>query len=272
MKLHVSHRTVYRYVEPVRGIVQSHKLTPLTNGAQSVLAWHVHVEGAERGATFRDGAGDIVDTISVRGPTEEVVVEVEGEVETFDTSGVLRGHRETVVPDAYTRGTRWTRPDRALTELAERAVRGIAADDRLAQAHALCAAIADAISYTPGETEHGTTAAEALALGHGVCADHAHALIAAGLSLDMPGRYVSGYLHSSAEVGAPEASHAWAELWVPDLGWVAFDPSNRTCADERYIRLGSGANAAEAAPIRGIALGLGAEDLDVAVAVTQSAQ
>jgi transglutaminase-like putative cysteine protease len=117
--------------------------------------------------------------------------------------------------------------------------------------------VADAIAYTPGETEHGTTAAEALALGHGVCQDHAHALIACALSLDIPARYVTGYLFASEETGLHEASHAWAELHVEGLGWVGFDVSNRCCPDERYIRLGSGADATEAAPIRGVAQGWG---------------
>jgi transglutaminase-like putative cysteine protease len=68
-----------------------------------------------------------------------------------------------------------------------------------------------------------------------------------------------------------EAAHAWAELWVAGLGWVGFDPANRCCPDARYIRLGSGMDARDAAPIRGIARGMGAETMDVSVAI-QSVQ
>ena len=66
---------------------------------------------------------------------------------------------------------------------------------------------------------------------------------------------------------AHEAAHAWAEVHVAGLGWVGFDPANRCCPDDRYIRLGSGLDAQDAAPIRGIARGVGAESLDVTVAV-----
>ena len=79
----------------------------------------------------------------------------------------------------------------------------------------------------------------------------------------MPARYVTGYLLTARRRRAGEASHAWAELYVGGLGWVGFDPANRCCPDERYIRLGSGRDAREAAPIRGVSRGGGAEAMDV---------
>lgn len=272
MRLRVRHETVSHFDPPMRGVVQSHRLTPSLFEGQQIIDWTVSVEGAARGAGFRDGAGDWIETVSLLGPVERMVVEVLGEVETFDLAGVLRGHRETIPPMAYLRPTRATRADKALIELAGDAVAALGPGGALEKAHALSAAVADAIRYTPGETEHGTTAAEALALGHGVCQDHAHALIACALSLDIPARYVIGYIFASEQMGLHEASHAWAELHVEGLGWVGFDPSNRCCPDERYIRLGSGADATEAAPIRGVAQGAGQERLDVKVTVDQAAQ
>ena len=272
MRLRVRHETVYRFDPPMRGVVQSHRLTPSLFEGQQVIDWAVTVEGAARGAGFRDGAGDWIETVSLLGPVDSMTVTVAGEVETFDLAGVLRGHREVVPPMSYLRPTRATRADRALAELAADTVASLDAEGTLAKAHALSAAVAGAIAYTPGETEHGTTAAEALALGHGVCQDHAHALIACALSLDIPARYVTGYLFASEEEGLHEASHAWAELQVEGLGGVGFDPSNRCCPDERYIRIGSGADAIEAAPIRGVAQGAGHERLDVKVTVDQAAQ
>jgi transglutaminase-like putative cysteine protease len=132
--------------------------------------------------------------------------------------------------------------------------------------------VADAIAYRPGATHAHTTAAEALALGEGVCQDHAHALIACARSRGIPARYVSGYLFATQDGVPHEAAHAWAELHVPGLGWVGFDPANRCCPDARYIRLGSGLDAQDAAPIRGIARGGGREAMDVTVAVQQAAQ
>jgi transglutaminase-like putative cysteine protease len=79
-------------------------------------------------------------------------------------------------------------------------------------------------------------------------------------------------LQAGADGQAHEAAHAWAELWLSGLGWVGFDPANRCCPDARYIRLGSGMDAPDAAPIRGIARGVSREAMDVTVAVTASQQ
>lgn len=89
------------------------------------------------------------------------------------------------------------------------------------------------------------------------------------LSAGLPARYVSGYLMADDEAGESqgEAAHAWAEIFIGSLGWIGFDAANACCPNERYIRLGSGLDAQDAAPIRGIAHGIGVELLDVAVAV-----
>lgn len=264
MRLSVSHRTHYRFDPPRRALVQSHRLTPSAYEGQQVIWWDVKVPGALKGACFRDGAGDWIETVSMLGPVEEVAIEVTGEVETRDLSGVLRGHRETAPPPAYLRTTWATRPDSALRDLSSEAVSGAA--DALDRAHRLAAAVRGAIDYVPGATDSATTAAEALEQGQGVCQDHAHALIAAAIAADIPARYVAGYLFVEGEAMG-EASHAWAELHVPALGWVGFDAANGCCPDARYIRLGSGHDAVLAAPIRGLVDGTGDETLEVAVRV-----
>lgn len=270
MILTVAHRTTYRYDSPIRVAVQSLRLTPSVFAGQSVIDWSVAVVDGQKGAGFRDGAGDWIESWSVRGPADHVTVSVTGTVETSDLAGLLTGHREAVNPAVYLRETQATRADAALTGLAEAAA--TEAHEPLARAHALSRRVSEAIAYRPGATEAHTTAAEALALGEGVCQDHAHALIAAARVLGMPARYASGYLFAAADGAPHEAAHAWAELWVGGLGWIGFDPANRTCPDDRYIRLGSGLDARDAAPIRGIARGPGRETLDVTVAVAQGQQ
>ncbi|MGL4237575.1 transglutaminase family protein [Tabrizicola sp.] len=268
MRLTVDHVTRYQYDRPVRSVVQSHRLTPSTFAGQKVIDWEVTVSGGVKGATHRDGAGDRVQGWTVAGPVSEVEVRVRGTVETVDLTGVLRGHREAVAPGCYLRATGATRADVALIALAGRAE----AAEPLELAHVLSAVVADAIAYRPGVTHAHTTAAEALALGEGVCQDHAHALIAVARVREIPARYVSGYLFATEDGSAHEAAHAWAELYVPGLGWVGFDPANRCCPDERYIRLGSGFDAQDAAPIRGVARGGGREEMDVTVAILNQSQ
>lgn len=277
MILSIQHRTVYRYDQPMRGVVQSHRLTPSQFDGQRVRDWDVAVacdQGARvvMGGSFRDGAGDLVRGCSVIGPVREVVVEVSGRVETTDLAGVLRGHRERIQPEVYLRPTAATAADKGIADLARRAGAELLPGDPLACAHQLAGAVQAEIAYRPGVTQAHTTGAEALAQGEGVCQDHSHALIAAALCLGIPGRYVSGYLQATQDGEPHEAAHAWAELWIEGLGWVGFDASNGVCPDERYVRLGSGRDAREAAPIRGIARGPGSEALEVVVAVAIAQQ
>ena len=269
MLLSVDHVTRYRYDRPVRGVVQSHRLTPSRFDGQKVVDWQVTVSGGDMGGGFRDGAGDWVQGWTVAGPLTEIEVHVRGRIETHDLSGVLKGHKETVPPQSYLRSTTPTAADAAVRALAEVALRAATPFDG---SHALATAVAEAITYCPGTTHSHTTAAEALAQGEGVCQDHAHVLIAAARAAGMPARYVSGYLHADQDGLAHEAAHAWAELYVEGFGWIGFDPANRCCPDERYIRLGSGLDAAYAAPIRGTSRGGGTESLDVTVAVQMAEQ
>lgn len=271
MRLTVDHVTRYHYGQPVRSVVQSHRLTPSVFEGQRTLDWEVTVSDGQPGGYFRDGAGDRIQGWTVAGPVTSVTVRVQGTVETLDMAGVLRGHRETVAPECYMRATAATAADAALAELAA----AVPAADQLDLAHRLSAAVSDAIAYRPGATHAHTTAAEALALGEGVCQDHAHALIACARTRGIPARYASGYLFSTADGRLHEAAHAWTELFVTGLGWVGFDPANRCCPDDRYIRLGSGFDARNAAPIRGVARGVAGaapEALDVTVAVQAADQ
>lgn len=269
MLLLIDHVTLYRYDSPVRGVVQSHRLTPSGCEGQQVLDWEISVSGGIKGGAFRDGAGDWVQGWTVKGPVSEISVHVRGRVATRDMAGILRGHREIVAPEVYLAETAATELAGGLAVLAKAAE---GAETRLAAAHALSRAVSEAVEYKPGATHARTTAAEALELGVGVCQDHAHVLCAVARANAIPARYVSGYLLADAEGEPHEAAHAWAELYIPGLGWVGFDPSNECCPDDRYVRLGSGLDAREAAPIRGSARSTGAESLDVKVAVLATQQ
>ncbi|ETX30601.1 transglutaminase family protein [Roseivivax isoporae] len=272
MKLHVRHETRYAFDAPVKRLVQSHRLWPADNAAQRVLSWSVDVPGGVVGASFRDGAGDMTQTVSVRGPVTELTVTVEGQIETADTAGVLKGHRELVPPSAYLTATRRTALTAELRGLSRDALDGLEGAGTLDRAHALMRAVANAIAFVPGETEPATTASEALNGGQGVCQDHTHVLIAIAQAADIPARYVTGYLLSTADSVGDEAGHAWAELWVDGLGWVGFDAANRKCPDATYVRLGSGFDSHDAAPIRGVLHGQAGETLGVSVSVSQAGQ
>ena len=154
-----------------------------------------------------------------------------------------------------------TEPDKALIEFAHDAVAG-AGDDSVAQLHALMGAVHREMTFDTKATDVTATAAQAFMLRRGVCQDLTHVFIAAARRLGFPARYVSGHLARSdgAEL---DASHAWAEAKVPDLGWVGFDATNNLCPVETHLRVAVGLDYLGAAPIRGARYGGGSEVLDV---------
>ncbi len=272
MILTVLHQTRYEFEAPVGGIIQSLRLTPAKCEGQKVIDWKIEVPGAVMGTLFRDGAGDYIQTASLRASSDHIEVTVRGTVETDDTAGVLRGHRERVPPAAYMRNTPRTEPNRAISDLVEAALTGHDAAPALERAHLLCAAVSEALPYRPGATHAHTTAAEAMNEGAGVCQDHTQVLIACAHLAGLPARYVSGYLNATEDGTPHEASHAWAEIFIEGLGWVGFDASNKSCPNEHYIRLGSGLDAQDAAPIRGLVMGGAEERLDVTVVIKAQQQ
>ena len=124
-------------------------------------------------------------------------------------------------------------------------------------------------STSNGVSTPDTSAADAFALGAGVCQDHAQIFIAAARTLGVPARYVSGYL-LSGDGDTLHETHGWAEAWLPDLGWIGFDPSNRVCVTERYLRIASGLDADDAAPIRGSVTVAGDICIDADVRIAQA--
>lgn len=258
MLIAVRHRTRYIYDTETRYSVQSLRVTPQSFPGQRVLEWSIDAPGIETALTFRDCYGNTVHQLTVTKPHKEVVVDVEGLVETEDRAGIVSGLVEVAPLAVYTRFTPQTAASAEIAKLA-----GAAADkDALGQLHALMHATRDAIDYVPGVTDAHTSAAEALADGEGVCQDHAHVMIAAVRWLGLPARYVTGYL-----VGEAEAGHAWLEAHVDGLGWVGFDPANRVCPTDSYVRVACGLDAATASPVRGARRGGGKEELEVAVEV-----
>ena len=113
-----------------------------------------------------------------------------------------------------------------------------------------------------------TTAEEAVANGKGVCQDHAHIFIAAARAADIPARYVSGYLMMNDRV-EQDATHAWAEAHIDGLGWVGFDIANGISPDPRYVRVATGRDYRDAAPVTGISFGQSKQLLTVNVEVEE---
>jgi transglutaminase-like putative cysteine protease len=268
MRICVSHETVYRYATPAKSAIEVIRLTPRNHDAQYVARWRIEASVDCRMDPFEDAFGNLAHSFNVDGPISELGVRVVGEVETHDAGGVVRGTLERFPPTLYLRETPLTVPDAAIVAFAGDTARG--AGDPLAVLHALQTRLYEELTFDADPTHPATAAAEAFDLKRGVCQDYAQIFIAAARHLGTPARYVSGYFLRADGTTEQEAGHAWAEAFVPDLGWVAFDPANGISATDAHVRVAIGLDSAGAAPMRGARFGGSGESLTVQVQVDQA--
>jgi transglutaminase-like putative cysteine protease len=267
MRIRISHETAYSYEPAARSIIQVLRLTPRSFEAQYVMRWRISTDIDCTLRQGEDSLGNIVHSFSHPGPVERISVTAEGEIETSDSVGVVRGAVEPLPPEIYLRAAHLAEANGALREFAEEA--GGDKHQALDRLHPLMAAIHETMTFDPAPTFSTTTAAEAFALRRGVCQDFAHIFVACSRWLGIPSRYVSGYL-VRPDGALQSAGHAWAESYIPDLGWVAFDATNDTCTDEHYVRVAVGFDYQSAAPVRGARAGFGSETLNVSLSIAPS--
>lgn len=264
MRLAINHISRYDYDQAVHYSVLRLRLHPQSSAVQIVHDWKLELDGAAPEAVYVDGFGNSAELIKAEPETRQIVIRAAGTVETTDTSGVYRSTGGCPLW-VFERVTPMTGAGAAVSDLAASMGQQ---GNRLDMLHNLAAEIHKRVAYEPGTTNVATSADTALQAGRGVCQDHAHILIATARALDIPARYVSGYLMMEG-VGEQVATHAWAEAWVEDLGWVGFDAANAVAPDEKYVRIACGLDYYDAAPVTGMRTGSGSETLAVALNVEQ---
>ncbi|MEM1053609.1 MAG: transglutaminase family protein, partial [Pseudomonadota bacterium] len=218
---------------------------------------------------YEDQNYNTVTLIAVEPGSSEVTVTCRGKVETQDSAGVIGRHSGHLPLWSFIGQTELTKPGPQMRSL----VRDVGRPKRagLEFLHDLSAHIASSVAYAKGATGAATPAEEAVSAGEGVCQDHTHIFIGAARMHDVPARYVSGYLMMNDRI-EQEASHAWAEAHIEGLGWVGFDVSNGISPDPRYVRVATGRDYRDAAPVTGITFGSTEQVLTVDVEVQQQSQ
>ncbi len=126
--------------------------------------------------------------------------------------------------------------------------------------------------YVPGATENSTPLQTVLDQKKGVCQDFAHVMIAALRRLEIPARYVSGYLETipppgTVKLQGADASHAWLEVYTEKTGWVGFDPTNNKQPGHQHIKIAHGRDYFDVRPLRGTFIGSGKQEMKVEVDV-----
>jgi len=232
--------------------VQHVLLTPQTGPTQTVREWTIEMPGFDRAATFPDCYGNRAHLVSQTRPEAELVISVSGIVDTIDRNGVIGRIPGDIPPALYRRPTALTKAAGAITGKFRSAPK--VGEDRIALLHGLMARVAEVVGGGEqsqsqsqsqdgqGQSQEQTQAAKLPA------SDYAHAFIGAARALEIPARYVTGYLYGEDAV----ALHAWAEAWDDGLGWIGFDPLLGVCPTDRHVRVAVGLDAVATMPVRSI--------------------
>jgi transglutaminase-like putative cysteine protease len=276
----IRHLTKFRYSSPVSESIMEVRKTPRSEGAQGCLSSALTVLPRARIFSYRDYLGNTVHHFDVPGHHRQLSIVAESLVDVHDVPVLpssLGADAWKDLDDAVAAGDFWemlmpstfARSSPQLDGLAFRL--GVERrSDPLSLIRELNSAIYVWFDYAPKTTRVDSPIEEALSARRGVCQDFAHVMIALVRRLGIPCRYVSGYLshdESAHERSSPSASHAWVEAYLPELGWVGFDPTNDEAAGERHIRTAIGRDYADVPPTKGTFKGNASSELTVAVSV-----
>jgi len=275
-RLHIEHRTTFTYERPASASYNEVRMRPANVAGQSVLETNVVATPWTHSSEYRDYWGTAVTSFEVLLPHGELEVLATSRVEISPSMGRSSGASwETLrAPELQDRMTEFltvTSTTEVPEELQALAVDSAGDLEPAEAAPAVCAALREAMEYVPGVTGVHTRAAEAWTARQGVCQDLAHLAAGALRHLDIPTRYVSGYLHpmtTRARPGEPVTgeSHAWVEYWCGD--WYGFDPTNVVAVDNHHVIVGHGREYGDVAPMRGVVAGGGTSSQEVQVQIT----
>jgi len=278
MKLHVIHRTRYEYPAAVIESFNETRLQPTSADGQVCHAFLLKVIPSTRLSHYLDFYLNCVHFFEIPEPHASLSIESSATVTT--TSHILPPDQVTVPMNRmreclameqcydFLQSSKYVEIDSAVWRLAVDATMG--EQDAWQAAVKVMQFIRAEFEYEPESTTVHTPIAEAIEKRKGVCQDFTHIMLGMCRSLRIPARYVSGYLYNGPldELEGAQASHAWCEVYIPDYGWRALDPTNDQQADERYIKVAVGRDYCDIVPVQGTYRGAGTKKMTVEVNVT----
>ena len=266
MRIAIVHEFIQEFAPPLRTALQVLRLRPKDFESQHIASWNVDVDTDCAIREGRDAFGNFTQTLDCEGPISKIVIVARGEVDTFDTAGMLRGgESERFATDVFLRDTDLTTADGAIRDFAEKTVKG--AKTQLDRPHFLMRALSETVKFDADAAP--VSAAAAFKRKSGCARDLAHAFIAAARAVGIPARCVAGYL-------APEnpeedfGAHVWAEAFVEGLGWIGFDPTICLCMYDGHVRVASALDYAGCLPLRAPPLTSGTRTETISVKPAQT--
>ena len=280
----VTHRTVYKYAQAVERSTHLLRLTPVHDHLQHVRTHELTISVPTQSRDYEDVFGNRVRRLAIEAPFSEMVIEAKSVVEVLDVDPLgddLLRVRSTIplvwmpwqrqVLDPYL--LPYELPETELAELAEYAMSFVKRNDYdlLDTLLDINHTIFREYAYKQGETTVSTSAFDVYVNRRGVCQDFTNLFICLARLLGVPARYCCGYIYTGPKnpnQRQGEASHAWVQLYLPQVGWKGFDPTNGILTQTDHVRVAVGRNYIDATPTSGtIFVGGGGETLSVEVIV-----
>jgi transglutaminase-like putative cysteine protease/predicted glutamine amidotransferase len=278
----VTHTTHYQYSEPVERSTHLFRLIPTDDLIQEVVHSKLTLSSAAEEIQYEDVFGNQSVHCEITTPYQDLSVTATSRVKIYqsppDDHGIAL--RQTSIPLIW---MPWQRqmmlpyllppelPESQLRELTNYAMSFVERNDYhlLRTINDINLSIYKDFQYVPGSTQISTTPFEVYTNRRGVCQDFANLFICLTRLLSLPARYRMGYIYTGANYTnkiQSDASHAWAEVYLPYVGWRGFDPTNGCAANQDHIRVACGRNYVDATPTSGtIYKGGGIESLRVEV-------
>ena len=266
----IKHQTTYEFEEIPQSVIQKLHLSPISNATQKVIDWNIKIEGANLEFKSKDYHGNTIHLCKYDLISDGITISCSGIVQVENTFGVVGTDDGNLPIILFSRPTALTAPGKRIKILCSKMgkLKRKGSSDDITLLHELSFIIRKKIQYVKGKTNIRTTAELALELGEGVCQDHVHAFLGVSRLLGYSARYVSGYLMMDENI-IQEASHAWAEVFVQNVGWGGFDVSNGVSPDDQYVPIAVGLDYNDVAPTSGIRYSQSDEKLAVTVRVEQ---
>lgn len=279
MKLQVFHRTRFDYGARVRDSFNEARLQPASGDGQVCHQFILKVIPPTRLTHYVDFQHNTVHLFDIAEPHDTLTVDANSIV-TTTSERVLAEDLATTPLAAMSACARldvchdFLQPSRYIEADVDAWKLGLdltsEVTDAWRAAQAVMRHIHGTFEYAPASTTVHTHMRDVLVQRRGVCQDFAHVMIGICRALKIPARYVSGYLYNgpAEHLRGAQASHAWAEVYLPELGWRGLDPTNGTQPDERYVKLAVGRDYADVSPLRGTYRGTPQRTMHVEVLVS----
>ena len=251
MKWRIHHRTLYTYATPARDSFNEVRLTPANNERQTLEFFSLQTTPTATTRRYNDFCGNTVHHFEIAAPHNSLLIESYALVSTHSPPALSENASlPSLTSDMpysfdYLSPTRFVDLDPATWRLAVDATSGV--KDPWQAALAIMRFVHKYLTYLPASTHVHTHLRDVLASRCGVCQDFAHMMLGLCRTLKMPARYVSGYL-ATEQVSA---THAWVELLLPTLGWHPLDPTHNRQIDGTYMKIASGRDYSDVAPVAG---------------------